>query len=91
MEIPHSSRDHVVVPDTVKTTVNLNIESTGKMRSIIESAVRALVMKNAVRALCSFLDQPKLIQLTTQIFMILIKTFNWVKKSAKRSWYEVYS
>ena len=29
MEIPHGLRDHVIVPDTVKTTFNLNINSTG--------------------------------------------------------------
>ena len=28
IEIPHGSRDHVIVPDTVKGTFNLDIEST---------------------------------------------------------------
>ena len=26
VEIPHGSRDHVIVPDTVKITLNLDIE-----------------------------------------------------------------
>ena len=30
IEIPHGSRDHVIVPDTVKITFNLDIESTYK-------------------------------------------------------------
>ena len=30
IEIPHGSRDHVIVPDTVKITFNLDIESTDK-------------------------------------------------------------
>ena len=34
IEIPHGSRDHVTVPDTVKITFNLDIESTDKTRSV---------------------------------------------------------
>ena len=34
IEIPHGSIDHVTVPDTVKITFNLNIESTDKTRSV---------------------------------------------------------
>ena len=30
IEIPHGSRDHVIVPDPVKTTFKLDIESTNK-------------------------------------------------------------
>ena len=45
-EIPHSSRDGVIVPDTVKITFNLNIESTDKTRSIVNNAGRALVKNN---------------------------------------------
>ena len=33
IEIPHGSRDHVIVQDTVKITFNLYIESTDKARS----------------------------------------------------------
>ena len=43
IEIPHGSRDHVIVPDTVKITFNLNIESTDKTRSIVNNADRTLV------------------------------------------------
>ena len=30
IEIAHGSRDHVILPDTVKITFNLDIESTDK-------------------------------------------------------------
>ena len=33
-EIPHGLRNHVSVPDTVKITFNLDIESTDKTRSV---------------------------------------------------------
>ena len=42
-EIPHGLRDHVIVPDTIKITFNLNIESTDKTRSIVNNVGRALV------------------------------------------------
>ena len=45
MGIPNGSRDHIIVPDTLKAMFNLNTESTGKTRSIIENAVRELVKK----------------------------------------------
>ena len=43
IEIPHGARDHVIVPDTVKITFNLDIESTDKIRSIVYNVGRALV------------------------------------------------
>ena len=45
IEIPHGSRDHVIVPDTVTITFNLDIESTGETRSIVNNVGRALVKK----------------------------------------------
>ena len=44
-EIPHGSRDHVTVPDTIKVTFNLEIESTDKTRSAVNNVGRALVKK----------------------------------------------
>ena len=44
-EIPHGSRDHVIVPDTVKITFNLDIESTDKTRSVVNNIGRALMKK----------------------------------------------
>ena len=70
IKIPHGSRDHVIVPDTVKITFNLDSESTGKARSFVNNVGRALVKKR-----CSCLVQKILTQLTTQIFMTLTKTF----------------
>ena len=70
MEIPHSSRDHVIVPDTVKITFNLDIESTGKTRSIVNNVGRSNVKKK-----CSCLAQKTLLRLRTQIFMTRIRIF----------------
>ena len=47
-EIPHSSGDHVIVPDTVKITFNLDIESKVKTRSIVNNVGRALVKKKVL-------------------------------------------
>lgn len=35
--IPHGSRNHVIVPDTVRIMFNLDIESTDKTRSSIKN------------------------------------------------------
>ena len=43
IEILHGSRDHVIIPDTVKITFNLDITSTDKARSVVNNAGRALV------------------------------------------------
>ena len=48
IKIPHGSRDHVIVPDTVKITFNLDIESTDKARSVVNNAYRALVKKKVL-------------------------------------------
>ena len=48
IEIPHGSRDHVIVPDTVKITFNLDIESTDKTRRIVNNVGRALVKKKVL-------------------------------------------
>ena len=45
IEIPRGSRDHVIVPDTIKITFNLEIESTDKTRSVVNNVGRALVKK----------------------------------------------
>ena len=47
IEIPFGSRDHAVVPDTLKITFNLEIESTDKTRSVVNNVGRALVKKGA--------------------------------------------
>ena len=46
--IPHGSRDHVIIPDTVKITFNLDIESTDKARSVVNNVGRALVKKKVL-------------------------------------------
>ena len=48
IEIPHGSRDHVIVPDTVKIRFNLDIESSVKVPSVVNNVGRALVKKKLV-------------------------------------------
>ena len=48
IEILHGSRDHVIIPGTVKITFNLDIESTDKARSVVNNVGRALVKKNVL-------------------------------------------
>ena len=43
--IPHSSRDHVIIPGTIKITFNLDIESTDKSCSVVNNVGRALIKK----------------------------------------------
>ena len=45
IEIPCVSKDHVIVPDTIKITFNLDIESTGKTHSIVSNVDISLVKK----------------------------------------------
>ena len=71
IEIPHGSKDHAIVPDTIKITFDLDIESTDEASSVANNVGRALVKKKSF----SCLVQKKLIQLTTQIFMTRTRTF----------------
>ena len=70
IKIPYGSGDHVIVPDTLKTTFNLEIESTDKTCSVVNNVGRALVKKRS-----SYLVQQRLAQLTTLIFMTHTRTF----------------
>ena len=45
----HNSSGHVIVPDTVKITFNLDIESTDKARSVVNNVGRALVKKKVLK------------------------------------------
>ena len=69
IEIPRGSKDHIIVPDTVKITFDLDIESTDKARNVVNDVGWTLVKKRF-----SCLVQKKLIQLTTQIFMTRTRT-----------------
>ena len=48
IEIPHGSRDDVIITDTVKITFNLDNESTDKSRSVVNNVGRALVKNNVL-------------------------------------------
>ena len=43
IEIPHGSRNHVIIPNTVKITYNFDITSTDKARSVVNKVGRALL------------------------------------------------
>ena len=49
IDIPYGSRDHVIIPDTIKITFNLDIESTDKAHSVVNNVGRALVKKKVNR------------------------------------------
>ena len=48
IEMPHGSRDHVIVPDTIKITFNFDITSTDKARSVVNNVGGALVKKKVL-------------------------------------------
>ena len=48
IEMLHGSRDHVIIPDTVKITFNLDITSTDKARSVVNNIGRALAKKKVL-------------------------------------------
>ena len=48
IEIPHDSRDHVILRDAVKIRFNLDTESTDKARSVINNVGMALVKKKVL-------------------------------------------
>ena len=47
-DIPHGSRDHVIIPETMKITFNLDITSTDKARSVVNNVGRALVKEKVL-------------------------------------------
>ena len=46
IDIPHGSRDHVIIPNTIKITFNLDIESTDTARSVVNNVGRTMVKKS---------------------------------------------
>ena len=46
--IPAGSRDQIIVPDTLKITFNLEVESKDKTRSVVNNVGRALVKKKVL-------------------------------------------
>ena len=56
IKIPHGSRDHVIIPDTVKITFNLKVKSTDKARSFLSNVGRALMKKKVLMLGSSNID-----------------------------------
>ena len=48
VKIPAGSRDPIIVPDTLKITFNLEVESKDKTRSLVNNVGRALVKKKVL-------------------------------------------
>ena len=48
VEIPAGSRDQIIVPDTLKITFNLEVESKDKTRSVVNNVGRALLKKKVL-------------------------------------------
>ena len=48
IDISHGSRDHVIIPDTIKITFNLDMEWTDQTRSVINNVGRALFKKKVL-------------------------------------------
>ena len=45
IEITHGSKDHVIIPDTLKIAFDFDLESKDKARSIVNNIGRALIKK----------------------------------------------
>ena len=82
IEIPHGSRDHVIIPNTVKIAFNLDITSTDKARSVVNNVDKALVKKKVLILGSKEVDT---------INNSDIRFFTRAKKNVKRSYFKVYS
>ena len=56
IEIPHGSRDHVIIPDTIKITFILDITSKDKTRSVVNNVGRALMKKKVLMLVSKEID-----------------------------------
>ena len=56
IEIPHGSRDHVIIPGTIKIKFNLDIEAIDKTRSVVNNVGRALVKKKMLMLVSKDID-----------------------------------
>ena len=86
IKIPHGSRDHVIIPDTVKITLNLDIESTDKARSVVKNVGQALVKKNVLMIGSKDIDT-----INNSDIYDTYKDFYRSMKNVKRSYYKAYS
>ena len=86
IEIPHGSRDHVIIPDTVKITLNIDIESTDKARSVVKNVGQALVKKNVLMIGSKDIDT-----INNSDIYDTYKDFYRSMKNVKRSYYKAYS
>ena len=86
IEIPHGSRDHVIVPGTVKITFNLDIESAEKARSVVNNVGRTLVKKKVL-----MLDLKDINTINNSDIYDTYKDLYLSKKNVKRSYFKAYS
>ena len=86
IEIPHGSRDHVIVPDTVKITFNLDITSTDKARSVVNNVGRALVKKKVL-----MLGSKEIDTINNSNIYDTYKDIYLSEKERERSYFKEYS
>ena len=75
IEIPHGSRDHLIIPDTVKITYNLDIKSTNKARSVVNNGGRTLVEKTVL-----MFDSKDIHTIHNSVIYDTYKDLDWSKK-----------
>ena len=69
-KILHASRDYVIVPDTVKVTFNIDIESTDKTHSGVNKLGKALVKKKVL-----IFGSKEIDTINNNIYMALLRIF----------------
>ena len=86
IEIPLGSRDHVIVPDTIKITFNFDIESTDKTCTVVNNAGRALVKKKVLMLDSKNIDTINISDIYDTCRDLLLE-----RKEVKRSYFKTYS
>ena len=86
VKTPKGSTDHVIAPNTLKITFDLEIKSTDKARSVVNNVGRALVEKK-----CLGLVQKRLMGSITPVLIMHVRTFSYVKKNVKRGYFKAYN
>ena len=86
IEKPKVCRDDVIVPDTLKITFNLEIESRDKTRSVVNNVGRTLVKKKEL-VLGSIQNDT----INNSDIYDTYKDLYLIKKNAKKGYFKAYS
>ena len=82
----NTTRDKVIIPNTVKITFNLDITLTDKARSVINNAGRALVKQKVM-----VLGSKKVDTVNNSDIYVTYKALYLSKKNMERSYFKAYS